>query len=785
MRLTSPEHVAPVDPEAHPLVFCGARGECLRISVLEHDLIRVQHLPDGEPRLDRTWMVVDGSGDTPREGRPRDDLSPFSRPHFHRQMQGDILHIQTEALRLAVVPGRFHIAWADAQGRALAADLPDGAYAYDRAGRAVYHYLRRFSDEHYYGFGERAGPLDKAGRRMRMVTMDAMAYDAEHSDPLYKHFPFYITFRPDLGAAYGLFYDNLSTSVFDMGKEIDAFRGPYRCYRADDGDIDCYFIYGPSIPEVVQKFARLTGRPALPPRWSLGYLGSTMAYAEAPDAQAQHAQFARLCQENDIPCDLFHLSSGYTTAEDGSRCVFTWNRGKFPEPQKLADDFHAAGIRLTANVKPHLLQSHPRYEEVAGLGAFIQKADEDVPETIDYWSGGVGEHAPASLVDFTNPAGFGWWQQQIKDAILCYGIDSVWNDNNEFEIWDDAARCHGFGREIPAGMARPLQTLLMGRASYKALQAHAPDRRPFVISRSGCPGIQRYAQTWSGDNTTSWHTLRYNIPMGLGLSLSGAPNIGHDVGGFWGPRPDPELFIRWVQNGIFHPRFTIHSANTDGTTTEPWMYPEVLPIVRDLIHFRRCLIPYLYTLVFQAAQTGAPIIRPMVYHFANDPNCHTESFDFMLGPSLLVASVLEPGARARCVYLPRGTMWCDFHTGVWYDGGQSVELAAPLERIPLLVPAGGMIPLAAPDGAREVRLFPHPERGRGEFAFIEDDGIRPIRSANDYTKISIAVDAEPGRVTLNVAQEGRYTLPYRDMAFVLPDGEKRPLTVNKKTYGKT
>jgi alpha-glucosidase len=175
---------------------------------------------------------------------------------------------------------------------------------------------------------------------------------------------------------------------------------------------------------------------------------------------------------------------------------------------------------------------------------------------------------------------------------------------------------------------------------------------PYLISRSGCPGIQRYTQTWSGDNQSNWETLKYNIPMGLGLSLSGVPNTGHDVGGFSGNAPSPELFVRWVQNGVFHPALYHSLVPSDGSVNEPWMYPEVLPIIREWIEFRYRLIPYLYTLLFESTQTGHPIIRPMVYAFPGDPKCHTESFDFMLGPNLLVASVLQDGARSRPVYLP-------------------------------------------------------------------------------------------------------------------------------------
>lgn len=785
MQLTSPERVIPVDAGTQALTFEGQRGERFRVVALDDDLVRVSFWPDGQPRLDRTWLVVGAEGDVPLEGRPRDDFAPFPLPAPEVTSTEDVIELRTAQLRLRVFTGDFRLAWLDGAGRLFAADIPRRAYVYDRRGQAVFHYMQRRRADHFYGFGEVSGRLDKSGRRLRMAGADALGYNAETSSPLYKHFPFYITLVPELNLAYGLFYDNLAPTVFDMGQEINALRGGlYRYYQAQGGDVDYYLLFGPTIEAVVEKFTALTGRPALPPRWSLGFLGSTMSYTEAPDAQQQLKRFVDLCDEHDIPCDMFHLSSGYTTDEAGRRCVFTWNRRRIPQPRQMVDHFHGAGIRLAANIKPYLLKAHPRYAELAEQGGFVKASDSDQPEINLFWSGGVFEQAEGSYVDFTSPAGYAWWKFRVTDALLAYGIDAMWNDNNEFEVWDDEARCDGFGNPIPARLARPLLTLLMARASFEATQEYRPDERPFLLTRSGCPGIQRYAQTWSGDNATSWHTLRYNIPMGLGLSLSGMPNTGHDVGGFDGPKPDPELFVRWVQNGIFHPRFTIHSFNSDGTVNEPWMYPEVLPIIREAISFRYRLLPYLYTLFCEAARTGQPIIRPMVYHFPHDVRCRTESFDFMLGPNLLVASVLEPGTRAREVYLPSGVQWCDFYTGQWYDGGQIVTLDAPLERIPLLVPAGGIIPMgkrmrhvgAEPDNVRRVCVFPAPGDGRGAFTLIEDDGLSLAYQRGAYTEVICETLAEPDRLTLAIelAHQG-YVLPYQAVELVLPSGEARPV----------
>ncbi len=352
MRLTTITNVKLIDSAAHPLVFQGGRGERLQISVLADDLIRVEHFPDGKPRFNRTWMVVGQDGDVPREGRRRDDLSPFPLPHFETERSENSLRVRTQQLQFDIALDHFAISWCDASGQPFASDLLDRAYAYDRAGKSIFHYMEHRPDEHYYGFGERAGELDKAGRRMRMLNLDALGYSARTTDPLYKHFPFYITFIPDLQIAYGLVYDNLATTTFEMGGELDNYYGRYRYYQADDGDLDYYLIYGPSIEQVVEKISKLTGRMNLPPRWSLGYLGSTMSYTDAPDAQEQLKQFVALCDEHRIPCDLFHLSSGYTLDENDKRNVFTWNRKRIPDPKPWSRTFRVRGFTLRRTSSP-------------------------------------------------------------------------------------------------------------------------------------------------------------------------------------------------------------------------------------------------------------------------------------------------------------------------------------------------------------------------------------------------------------------------------------------------
>ena len=247
-------------------------------------------------------------------------------------------------------------------------------------------------------------------------------------------------------------------------------------------------------------------------------------------------------------------------------------------------------MKVLPNIKPWLLKAHPGYADLAARGGFVKVPAGDAPLVGEFWSGGPGTSAEGSYVDFLSEAGYEWWVEQLRGQLVDYGADGAWNDNNEYEIDDDAARCGdapdkhdggGCGGGGAAGtvglLGRPLQTLLMARASRDAMLRSRPHERPFVISRSGCLGTQRYAaQTWSGDNFTGWETLRYNIPMGLSLALCGWAGVGHDTGAFAGPKPPPELFVRWVQNGVLAPRFVIHSGFTsDGgrSCNEPWMYP--------------------------------------------------------------------------------------------------------------------------------------------------------------------------------------------------------------------
>jgi alpha-glucosidase len=761
------------------------RGWKVRLMALEPWCIRVLFVPPGGAREPRTWSIAPHGSDVPWEGRPRLERAGFANPPAQVEQRDGQLVIRAGEISVQATLHPFGLSWSNRDGVRFAQDRTTQAYQASERSTTLRHWMAREPERQYYGLGDKTGPLNLHGRRLRTLQMDALGYNGEDSDPLYKHWPFYIGRDPHSGIAYGVYYDTQSTCTFDFGAEYDNYHGFYSTAEIETGDLDYYVFIGPSIREVVARFTQLTGQTALGPRWSLGYANTAMGLTDATDAQAQLSTFIQRAKEEDVPVSAFHYGSGYSS-KGIRRYVFTWNHDKFPDPKGLNERFHAAGMRLVANIKPCLLDDHPAYAEVAAANAFVHDAKTGKPCIGQFWDG-YGAH-----VDFTNPAGVRWWQKGLKEQVLDYGLDVGWNDNNEYEIWDDWGQAHGFGEPIPIERSRSLQALLMTRASYEAQAQNKPDERVFSVTRAGCPGIQRYAQTWTGDNTTSWHTLKWNIRMGLTMSLSGMFNTGHDIGGFAGPNPDPELLARWMESGALNPRCIMNSWKADGRTNTPWLHPEVTPIIRDTIRLRYRLMPYLYTQYWRSHRFAEPILRPTFFEFEDDEQAFADCDEFMVGNALLVAPVVAAGETKRHVYLPTDaggtTEWIDFHTGDYHAGGEHVTVDAPLERLPMFVRAGCVLPIT--DSASYAKLHDEPSRmfciyplrnsssSAVESELYEDDGLSNDYRNGRFAVLKFTLTHERDAIRLSIKREGSYQLPYDRVRIALPPGEKRKLTVD-------
>jgi len=674
--------------------------------------------------------------------------------------------LQGKKLKVVAEKEPFRICVYDADGTILHADIVDLAYLEDSNHRRI-HTSEISPEDHFFGFGEKSGEFNKAQKFMNMSPQDAMGYNPKETDSLYKHIPFYIKLNQQTKKAVGYFYHNTAECDFDMGREKSNYWKMHSRYRADSGDIDLFLIAGPGIREVVRRYTDLTGKSAMLPVYALGYLGSSMYYSELEaDCDDAIIEFIDTTREEEIPADGFQLSSGYTsqvTGEGVKRCVFTWNYKRFKDPKKFFLEMKKRGIVVSPNVKPGILLVHPDLDDMKANDIFV-KDSEGKQEGTGTWWGGKG-----MFVDFTKPKARAYWKDRLKKQVLEMGTSSVWNDNCEYDsMVDKDSQCDFDGKGSTIGRMKAVMSNLMCYITDEAIRETFADERPYIVCRSGHSGIQRYAQTWAGDNLTCWDSLRYSIATILGMSLSGVANQGCDIGGFYGPAPEAELLVRWIQNGIFQPRFSIHSTNTDNTVTEPWMYGGCKAVIREAISLRYRLTPYYYSLMRRAHETGLPIMEPMCSAFQQDAACYDEGIDFMIGDSLLVANIVEKGADTRTVYMPEGEVFYDFHTRTAFPGGQTIELAVSLETIPIFIRSGGIIPLAQNElnnlmtqKVTALKLLCAPDQD-SSFDLYEDDGVSLDYLDGVYLKTNIKAAAGEQTI-LAFTHEGSYQTQLEDI----------------------
>lgn len=751
----------------------------IRIWFLTDDIIRIRAGFDGDFAEESYNLVMTAWEDRMDEvmKKYRRRIQPAKAILTDGEQQAVL---QGEHLKVVVEKNPFRVCIYDQEGTMLHADIVDLAYQEDSNHRRI-HTSEITPEDCFYGFGEKSGEWNKAQKYMCMSPKDAMGYNSKETDSLYKHIPFYVKLNKDSKKAVGYFYHNTAECDFDMGREKSNYWHMHSRYRTDAGDVDLFFIAGPTIRQVVERYTDLTGKSAMLPRTALGYLGSSMYYPEL-DENCDDAiiEFIDTTKEEDIPVDGFQLSSGYTsqeTPEGLKRCVFTWNNKRFKDPKKFFEEMKKRGITVSPNVKPGILLAHPQLEEMKAKGIFVLDSEKDEPGVGTWW-GGQGVFA-----DFTKPETRKVWKEMLKKTVLEMGTSSVWNDNCEYDsMVDKDCRCDFEGKGITIGQIKATMSNIMCHVTDEAICETFENVRPFIVCRSGHAGIQRYAQTWAGDNLTCWEALKYNIATILGMSLSGVANQGCDIGGFFGPSPEAELLVRWVQNGIFQPRFSVHSTNTDNTVTEPWMYSNCTEYIRDAMKLRYRMIPYYYSLMERAHETGLPIMEPMCSVYQHDPKCYEEGVDFMIGDSLLVANVVEKGAKSRKVYLPENEVFYDYYTREAFEGGQTIEFPVDLGSIPMFVRSGGIIPMAmnqmnnlATENITGITLLCAPDKDNA-FDLYEDDGISKDYEKGVYLKTRIQMTAGE-RTALAFRQEGSYETTVEEIYVDMIHREKAPFWV--------
>lgn len=614
-------------------------------------------------------------------------------------------------------------------------------------------------DDIFFGLGEKTGKLNKAYRRFKMFNRDALGYEPEYSDPLYISIPFYFQVSRRHSTIAGVYFPSEAVEEIDFLVESNFYtavsmaKGPY-----------AYVVFvGDTFKEILAHYLALVGTPALPPKFAFGFFGSSMSYAEPKDAQQKILEYFQKVEEYGIPCEGMYLSSGYIKAENGHRYTFLWNTAKFPNPKEFIQSIRERGYRLCCNVKPGFLLDHPWYEALKAKKYFIKNTLGEA--AVEYYWGNY-----ASLIDFSKEEAYNWWKEQIKKAFLELGILGIWNDNNEFELEDD---------EIQMTKTLPV---LMSKASYEASQEVFPGKRPWVISRSGFSGIQKYSSTWTGDNVSDEKSMIMNIPMGFNLGLSGLFFYGHDIGGFYGPRPEKGLLLRWCQSAVFQPRFIMHSWNPDGIPTEPWLYPEILDAIRGLIRLRYKFLPYIYSSAIRSVLESVPLEVPLWLEFFSDDSLDVDSANHLVGDALLVIPPQSVGEHAIDCRFPRGTMWLSSDLATWYWGGTTAQMQYPGQEPLFFFRAGSAIPFESrhlgslEDYSDSVHLLiiPIPAELTQSTVFhvYEDDGLSEMQdgSYNCFEFVQHKLGDTNVQLSITMKSQARNGPKPRTLVLSLPPG---------------
>lgn len=531
--------------------------------------------------------------------------------------------------------------------------------------------------EHFYGMGDKTMHLNLRGRRVTNWALDTYGFKKEE-DPIYKAIPFYLGIHR--GLAYGIFLDNTFKAHFDFGSE----RRNVTSFWAEGGEMNYYFINGPSLLDVTRRYTLLTGTPELPPLWSLGYQQSKWSYS----THEKTREITEKIREKQLPCDAIYLDIDYM---DGFRC-FTWDKSRFENPKNLIASLEKQGFKTVVIVDPGIKVDTEYHVFKEGLeeNYFCRRADGP------YMKGKVWP-GDCYFPDFTSPRVRKWWAGLFQELVEDTGVSGVWNDMNEPALFEIEGKTfprdvrHDFdGRPCSHRKAHNVYGMQMARATHKGLKKFARSRRPFVVTRSAYAGTQRYAATWTGDNIASWEHLWLATVQCQRLSVSGFSFAGTDVGGFI-DHPTPELFVRWIQLAAFHPFFRNHSSGDHGDQ-EPWCFGDTaLEIARKFINLRYTLLPYFYSAFYEYVQLGTPIIKPIAWYDQQDTDTLYRADEFIVGNHILVCPVLEPNATSRYVYLPKGS-WYHYWTGERLKGGREIQAPAALDEVPMYIKAGAVIP---------------------------------------------------------------------------------------------
>ncbi len=605
------------------------------------------------------------------------------------------------------------------------AKLEGHAGGSDEAGYASAIVKKLGKEDAVYGLGDKPGCLNRRGYVYVNWNTDNPAPHVDSFKSLYKSIPFFMVLGENY--CYGIFADNTYKTTFDFGFESSE----YYIVSHEKGFLDYYFFPGEKPSDVVKKYTGLTGTTPLFQRWIYGSHQSRWGYC----SQDEILGIAEAFEKNEIPCDVIHMDIDYM---DGYR-VFTFDKERFPDTKALSETLADKGIKLISIIDPGVKkdEAYFMYREGMEMDAFAHDAQGAVYENA-VWPG------TSVFPDFSREDVRKWWGEKTK-ILLDHGIRGIWNDMNEPASFrgplpDDVKFAAGAHDEI-----HNIYGHLMAKATYEGLLEQDNGRRPFVLTRAAYAGSQKYCGGWTGDNHSIWSHLTLSLEQICNLSLCGMAMCGSDIGGF-GSDVTPELLVRFYQAAVFAPFFRNHSA-VGTRRQEPWLFDEkTRDAVRKTVRLRYRFIPYIYDLARECERTGEPIVRPLVYEYPHDKMVRNICDEYLLGKFVLVAPVTVPGKFAREVYLPEGE-WYDYETNEKYTGGKYILADAPLDKVPVFIRAGAILPVAEGNiqstediTSENTRILTYP--GQGTFIHYEDDNETLAYRKGAYNAMEYTLNGE-------------------------------------------
>lgn len=663
----------------------------------------------------------------------------------------DELTITTDSVKTVIQKKPFAIAFYTPDGKVINQD--EHGLTTSWAGPAVTSYKKMQDDEHFIGLGEKTGNLDRKGNGYTNWNSDVYGYRVDQ-DPLYSTIPFYVGIHHGLN--YGIFLDNTFQSDFNFGASNNRFSS----FGARGGEMNYYFIYHKRLADIIKSYTYLTGRMPLPPKWALGYQQNRYSYY--PENEVMRV--AHTLREKRIPADGITLDIHYMDKYQ----LFTWNKGRFPNPAAMNAELNKLGFKTTVIVDPGIKveKGAPAYESGLKDDVYIKYSDGE-PYTGQVWPGWC------NFTDFTSVKGRNWWHKQVG-FFARSGVSGIWNDMNEISTWGqkmpDNVLFDYDGRQTNHLEAHNIYGLEMARSSYEGAREQFKER-PFILSRSGYAGLQRYSALWTGDNRAEEDHMLQGVRMLSSLGISGISFSAMDIGGFTG-NPTVGLYTKWMELGAFIPYYRNHTGlNTK--SAEPWTFGEdVLDVTRNYISLRYQLLPYIYSAFYESTQTGMPVMRSLAINYTFDPKVLSADFQnqYEFGNGLMIAP-FDSGKDYGKVYFPEGN-WYDLYTDAPEKGNQEKPVALSVNKLPVYVKGASIIPMQSltqttaeqPTDTLSIHLYNGDTAN--SFVYYEDDGKSFDYQKGDFYKRAITFNPVQHSITFGKA-DGNYASRFKYIRLIM------------------